>query len=346
MLETLVQKHGQHAIAFKDETFTADKKRALELCRGIRQRKLNIAWSCDTRSDVLDAELLTAMRETGCQRISLGVESAADQILQRFNKKTSPAEVQEATRLARAVGLPVRYYMIVGSPGETRETLQQSLDFVHAAGPSEAIFNPFTLLPGTREWERALQGGHYDTECFFSETFFELQPAACGHTPETAHLRDWLLHNSGLHKIRPLSVDECRESVRLFPDLALAQLDLADALLHAGDYIQAGQAARRALDGDHPLPGLCRNVLACIAARQGRLKEALEHLMAAEECGCHHIVDRNIAAARRWAEAGGPKSGRKLELVSDTGFEISRLRRQPIGPGKLEIQNRVFKPAL
>jgi radical SAM superfamily enzyme YgiQ (UPF0313 family) len=346
MLETLVKKHGQRAIAFKDETFTADRQRALALCNGMLTRGLNIAWSCDTRADVLDAELLTAMRSSGCQRLSLGVESAEEEILRQFNKKISPAAVREATRLARAAGLSVRYYMIVGSPGETMATLQRSLDFVREAGPSEVIFNPFTLLPGTREWERALQSSACDPHCFFTDTFFELQPLARDSGSYAADLREWLLRNSGLQQVRPFSVSECRESVRLFPGLALAHLDLANALLHAGDYEAASQAARQALAADHPLPALCRNVLACSAAKQGKLTTALEHLMAAAECGCHQIVERNIASAQRWAARGGPKSGLPLELVSDKGFEVSRIRRQPIGPGEIEIAGRIFKPVV
>jgi tetratricopeptide (TPR) repeat protein len=161
--------------------------------------------------------------------------------------------------------------MIVGSPGETMTSLQRSLGFVREAGPAEVIFNPFTLLPGTREWERAVQSGRTDSTCFFKENFFELQPLASGSGPDAADLRDWLLRNSGLQQVRPFSVSECRESVGLFPNLALAHLDLANALLHAGEYEAANQAAQEALDADHPLPALCRNVLACSAARQGKL---------------------------------------------------------------------------
>src|SRR5690606_33251269 len=59
-------------IQIKDDTFTANKKRALEICAEIKRRGINFLWSCDTRVDVLDAELLLAMRRAGCQRLSLG----------------------------------------------------------------------------------------------------------------------------------------------------------------------------------------------------------------------------------------------------------------------------------
>jgi len=344
MLEELLHKHSLSAIAFKDETFTADRALVLALCSGMRERGLNIVWSCDTRADVLDAELVSAMRAAGCRRISLGVESANEGLLQRLNKKMSPATVREATRLARSMGLSVRYYMIAGSPGETMASLQRSLDFVRDAGPSEVIFNPFTLLPGTREWERAVHSGRCSAECFFTDTFFELQPVALNSAPAADAMRSWLHANSGRQQIRHFKAAECRAFVQMFPGLASAYLDLAGALLREGDIEQAAQAARQALDAGHPQPGLCRNLLACCALRHGRLQEALELLLAASECGCHSVVERNIATAQRWAAAGGPKSGLVLDLACDTSFEISRPRRQPIGPGKLEISGRTYAP--
>ena len=134
--------------------------------------------------------------------------------------------------------------------------------------------------------------------------------------------------------------------MQLFPDSALAHLDLASALLDAGDYEAAEQAVDKARATGHPLPGLCRNLLACSSARQGKLRSALEHLMAAAEEGCHQVVERNIAATQHWAAEGGPESGLPLEIISDTGFEVSRLRRQPVGPGEIKLNDRVFKPVV
>lgn len=340
-----LMRRGLRAFAFKDETFTADKKRALALCSGMQARGLNISWSCDTRADVLDEELLTAMRAAGCRRISLGVESADEEILQHLNKKISPASVREATRLAHAVGIPVRYYMIVGSPGETMQTLRRSLDFIEACGPAEVIFNPYTLLPGTRDWEAAVRSTRYDTKCFFTDTFFELQPLAAARGPGGDSLSAWLSANSGLRRIRHFSAAECRECVNMVPNLAIARLDLAEALLREGAVDEACTQARQALESAHPQPGLCRNLLAACASRQGRLQEALEHLLAAAEYGCHSVVERNIETAGKWAAMGGPQTGRALDLAFDTSFEISRPRRQPVGPGELHIGSATFRPA-
>ena len=98
----------EHALArvpvrillIKDDTFTTHKNRVVELCHGIRERKLNFLWSCDTRVDVLSDELLREMRLAGCQRLSLGVESGSPAILQAINKKIPVDKSVASTELA------------------------------------------------------------------------------------------------------------------------------------------------------------------------------------------------------------------------------------------------------
>jgi radical SAM superfamily enzyme YgiQ (UPF0313 family) len=70
----------------------------------------------------LDAELLLMMRRAGCQRLSLGVESGSDQILHNIDKKITAQEIIAATNLAKDVGIQVRYFMMLGTRGETKET--------------------------------------------------------------------------------------------------------------------------------------------------------------------------------------------------------------------------------
>src|SRR4029077_7504660 len=120
-------------IQIKDDTFTTNKKRVMELCRGIRDRKLSFFWSCDTRVDLLSEELLREMRLAGCQRLSLGVESGSQAILDAIDKKITVDEILESTALAKKFGIRVRYYMMLGNRGETKETFQETLDFLERA---------------------------------------------------------------------------------------------------------------------------------------------------------------------------------------------------------------------
>ena len=73
-------------VRFQDDTFTLNKQRALDICNGILEKGLDIKWVCDTRVDKIDVELLKRMKEAGCSRVKIGVESGSDEILRKMHK--------------------------------------------------------------------------------------------------------------------------------------------------------------------------------------------------------------------------------------------------------------------
>lgn len=335
----LLGRHAQQALAVKDETFTIDRARVLELCRGIERRGLRFCWSCDTRADTLDAELLEAMRRSGCERISLGVESAAPSVLARLGKRLDREAVWQATHQARAVGLQVRWYLIAGSPGETPETLAATEAFVRAAGSDQVIWNPFTLFPGTRACDEAVGAGLITPENFFSSDLFELQPLLLeAGRPEDRCTGDWLVRHQGLQTVQRPGAAHCRSVLERFPKLPGAHIDLAGALLRDGDPIGAARHARRALALEYPLPGIAWNCLAASAACRGDVRGALSALISAREQGCHRVVEENIERTQAWISSGGPQRGDRLVLEAAQDFEISRPNRQPLSPGPIECR--------
>ena len=124
-------------IQIKDDTFTANQKRVRQLCQAIRARGLSFLWSCDTRVDVLSEDLLREMRLAGCQRLSLGVESGSQAVLDAIQKKISVQEIVEAAAMAKKVGIRVRFYMMLGNRGETAETFRETLAFLERAAPHD-----------------------------------------------------------------------------------------------------------------------------------------------------------------------------------------------------------------
>ena len=338
MLEKMVNIQGHKALAFKDDTFTGNRTRALAICEGIVRRRLNFLWSCDTRSDALDEEVLYAMRAAGCQRISLGVESAAPEILRRLNKRTTPDEVRAATGMAKKFGFQIRYYLIAGSRGETAETLRASIDFIHEAKPSQYIFNPFTLFPGTKEFSIAERRGRANRELFFSGDFFEM--TALDEHAERPGLRemiDSLRSQPGIRHEWDYSVSACQTILELFPEIPAVYMDLGGAFYREGNLSEAATYIQKAISRGYPLPGLGYNYLACIAASRGDLTGALTYLIQARECGLHQVVETNLASAREWLQAGGPQSGAQLKLIAGHDFEITCLVAQPVTPGPVTI---------
>src|SRR5262249_17948741 len=172
-LENALARLPVRMIQIKDDTFTTNKKRVLEICQGIRERKLQFFWSCDTRVDVLSDELLREMRLAGCQRLSLGVESGSPTILKAIHKKITTDKIIESTNLAKKYGVEVRYYMMLGNRGETRETFHETLDFLERAKPHQYLFSCLSIYPGTIDFDDAEKAGWLNREVYFSGRFQE-----------------------------------------------------------------------------------------------------------------------------------------------------------------------------
>ena len=194
-------------IQIKDDTFTTNKKRVLDLCRGVRARDLRFFWSCDTRVDVLSDELLREMRLAGCERLSLGVESGAPEILASIDKKITVDKIVESTDLAKKYGIKVRYFMMLGNRGETRETFHETLRFLERARPHEYIFSCLSIYPGTRDFEDAEKAGWLDREAYFTGDFQELKTPFDASPEDTELMNAWFRDNSGLRRMH-------RESTR------------------------------------------------------------------------------------------------------------------------------------
>jgi radical SAM superfamily enzyme YgiQ (UPF0313 family) len=339
LLQQMVAERGHRAIAFKDDTFTADRERVLAICRGIEKRGMNFIWSCDTRADALDEELLAVMRGAGCQRVSLGVESAAPEILRSLNKRISPADVRAATAMAKKYGFEVRYYLIAGSRKETAGTLAQTLQFIQEARPAQYIFNPFTILPGTKEYMLAERSGRVHAGRFFSEDFIECTPAPAGADTELQEMIYSLHLHPGVQGAGDYSAAERRTILERFPHLHAAHLDLGAALYQEGNMAEAESLVQQALVMGYPLPGLIYNYLACIANAQGNLKAAMEYLIKAREQGFHQVVETNLQSVQQWLKADGARTGNPLTLAAGHSFEITSRRQQPITPAPITLHD-------
>ena len=338
-LERALERAPVKMLQIKDDTFTTNRKRVLELCRGIRSRGLKFVWSCDTRVDVLGDELLREMRLAGCERLSLGVESGSQRILDAIDKKITPDEIIASTELAKKYGIKARYYMMVGNRGETRETFDETLAFLKRARPHQYIFAALSVYPGTRDYDLACEAGWLDAELYFERDFQELKTTFDASDEDTAFFRDWFLRNKGLHEPWREGVPELRAVLALLPDHAPAHMDLAGALYHGGQPGQldeAEQHVERALELGYPLPGLALNYRACIAARRGNVDAMKAALTEANRRDpLHWVLARNVQTVRQWLAKGGPSQGAPPELLAKHEFQLLERTAQPTLPGPL-----------
>lgn len=148
-----LRRKGRRFFFVSDDTFTLNRRRVIAVCRRIIERGLDIRWAAISRVDAVDGEVLAWMRRAGCIQISYGVESGSAEVRRRLNKLFSEREVREAFAQTQRYGIMARAYFIYGSPGETAETIQQSIDLMLDIKPLGAVFYILDLFPGTALYE-------------------------------------------------------------------------------------------------------------------------------------------------------------------------------------------------
>lgn len=151
-------------VSFFDETFTIDKKRTIAISEKMKNEGLGIVWYCNTRVNLVDKKLLKVMYEGGCRGISYGIESGSQKILDLSKKMMTVRQAEDAIRWAKNVGIKVYCSFIFGLPGESMETIKETLNFVKRALPTGAQFNVAVPYPGTELFDFALKKGWINGE--------------------------------------------------------------------------------------------------------------------------------------------------------------------------------------
>ena len=147
-LERLYKK-GINFFYFSDDTFSVNKKRVIQICKKIIEKKLDISWVAISRVNTMSEEILSWMRRAGCIQISYGVESGSPKIRKFLNKKITNTEVEQAFAMTVKYGILPRAYFIYGCPGESLKTIGESLDLIEKIKPLVIHFFVLSLFPGT-----------------------------------------------------------------------------------------------------------------------------------------------------------------------------------------------------
>jgi anaerobic magnesium-protoporphyrin IX monomethyl ester cyclase len=145
----LITNYGADAVSFYDDTLTLDKNRIIKLFEEIKNRSIDIPWDCQTRVDQVSREILKGMKEANCQQVLFGVESGSQKILSLMKKGTTVEQNEKAIKLAKEAGLFVAISVIIGYPGETSETLEQTFNFIKKVKPDDVYVCIATPYPGT-----------------------------------------------------------------------------------------------------------------------------------------------------------------------------------------------------
>jgi anaerobic magnesium-protoporphyrin IX monomethyl ester cyclase len=155
----LVNDLGVRYIEFVDELFTLKKDRVLELCRKLLRSGLQFQWGCNARADVISEDLVIAMKEAGCVKISFGVETGSERIRYLDNKRITNERYIEAVNLCKKRGIQVMGFFIFGHPGETIEEMRETVAFAGVLKTDMAYFHKMVPIPNSELFESARAAG-------------------------------------------------------------------------------------------------------------------------------------------------------------------------------------------
>jgi radical SAM superfamily enzyme YgiQ (UPF0313 family) len=155
----MLKKLGVNNFLFHSDTFTINKDIVLELCKMMIDEKLDMKWGCNSRVDTVDQEMLNLMKKAGCWMIAYGIESGSQQILDNTRKEITLDQSVNAVKLTHDIGISVYGYFIIGLPGETKETINETIEFAKELPLTFAIFHVGSPYPGTVFYKEAKEKG-------------------------------------------------------------------------------------------------------------------------------------------------------------------------------------------
>jgi radical SAM superfamily enzyme YgiQ (UPF0313 family) len=158
-LEYLHRNYYATQFTFYDDAFTVDQARTAEICDEIQRRGLKIKWDCETRVDMVSKELLVKMKQAGCISVWFGVESGSKKLLTSMGKGFNLDQTRRAFKWTKEAGLMTVAGVILGFPGETKESAWETIRFVKELNPNDVGFYIATPYPGTPLYEEVKANG-------------------------------------------------------------------------------------------------------------------------------------------------------------------------------------------
>lgn len=148
---------GIKRVLFYDDTLTLNRERAMELFEALTP--LEIYWECNSRVDLIDSEMLVAMKKAGCYKVKYGVESGDQRILDSMKKKITVEQAIEAIKITKEARIKAAAYFLYGLPEDDWHSLNNNLDFLNEAQPDSAQLAFAVPYPNTPLFEEVTRLG-------------------------------------------------------------------------------------------------------------------------------------------------------------------------------------------
>ena len=152
-LETVLKEYKFKSFYFDDDTFNIGKDRIIKLCEEIKQRKINLPWAIMARADIMDSDILKALKEAGLYALKYGMESVVQEIVDKSGKNLDLEKAKAIVDETRRLGIKVHLTFSFGLPGETIDTIDQTIRRIVEVNPDNVQFSIITPFPGSEYFE-------------------------------------------------------------------------------------------------------------------------------------------------------------------------------------------------
>ncbi|MDR3243703.1 MAG: B12-binding domain-containing radical SAM protein [Elusimicrobiota bacterium] len=175
-MQYLIENFKVKEIHFADDNTIMDVDRMKKICNLMIEKKFNIGWIANgIRANLISEDLIKLMKKAGCYFCGVGVESANEKILQNVNKRESIKTIYKAIQVIKEGGIMCGGFFILGLPGETKETMKESIDFALNSGLDRANFTILSLTPGS-DFHKELSGSAKKGSQGYTQTKVEWVP--------------------------------------------------------------------------------------------------------------------------------------------------------------------------
>lgn len=162
-IEYLVAEYGTKGIYFREDNFTLNNKRVLEICEELHKRKIDIEWECSSRVDIVNKSLLEEMYKAGCRAIWYGIESGSQETLKKLNKNISIEQSRNAVKISKEAGIKVGGSFMIGIPGETMEDIEKTLQLIRELKCTPTALHYFYAIPDSALYREVVHNGCIDS---------------------------------------------------------------------------------------------------------------------------------------------------------------------------------------
>jgi len=148
-INDLVNKYNPDMFWFVDDVFTISHKWLFELENILRERNINIKFECITRSDRLNEEVITSLKNLGCYRVWIGAESGSQKVLDLMDRRVQSTQVREMIKLARKQGIETGTFIMLGYPGEEKKDIIETVNHLKDSNPDIFLTTVAYPIKGT-----------------------------------------------------------------------------------------------------------------------------------------------------------------------------------------------------